>query len=204
MPRTGVTKDQVAVAASAVCARGEAPTLAKVRQELGDTGSISTIGPYLRAWKEERAEARVEPSGAPVPEPVRAQNELYLDKIWAAAQAVAEANLAPQREALLREKTETAAAIEEVMEAALEVETTLENTTQALQKAEAEQAATLQQLLEATRANGALQVQVETALKAKAKAQQEVLVLQQELNKVRLKEVTALKASRSPKQDQSS
>ena len=200
MPRTGVTKDQVAVAASAVCARGEAPTLANVRQELGDTGSISTIGPYLRAWKEERAEARVEPSGAPVPEPVRAQNELYLDKIWAAAQAVAEANLAPQREALLREKAETAAAIEEVMEAALEVETTLENTTQALQKAEAEQAATLQQLLEATRANGALQVQVESALKAQAKAQQEVLVLQQEVNRLRLKGVAAIKASRSPKQ----
>jgi len=199
MPRTGVTKDQVAVAASAICARGEAPTLDNVRQELG-TGSLGTIAPYLRAWKAERAEARVEASGAPVPEPVRAQNELYLDKIWAAAQAVAEANLAPQREALAREKAETAAAIQEVMEATQKVETALENTTQALKKAEEDQAATLQQLLEATRANGALQVQVETALKAQAKAQQEVLVLQQELNKVRLKEVTALKASRSPKQ----
>lgn len=49
MARPGVTKEQVFAAANAVLARGDRPTIDRVRQELG-TGSPNTVNGHLDDW----------------------------------------------------------------------------------------------------------------------------------------------------------
>lgn len=54
MGRTGVTYSDVATAAAAIQAKGENPTVDRVRERLG-TGSKGTISPLLKQWKHEQA-----------------------------------------------------------------------------------------------------------------------------------------------------
>ncbi|MCO1335065.1 DNA-binding protein [Microbulbifer sp. OS29] len=63
MARTGVTYLDVFEAAKAIKARGEEPTVDKVRTLLG-TGSKSTIAPLLKRWKSETA-SNTDVSGLP-------------------------------------------------------------------------------------------------------------------------------------------
>jgi endonuclease/exonuclease/phosphatase (EEP) superfamily protein YafD len=99
MPRTGITETQILAAIEALQARGEAVSKITVRKELGDTGSYGTISAFLQRWREQRAqEAPVELQ--PIPDPVQA----LFAKAWSAAQALAQAELAPQREALAQEQ----------------------------------------------------------------------------------------------------
>ncbi|WP_445364293.1 DNA-binding protein [Microbulbifer sp. ANSA003] len=63
MARTGVTYLDIFEAAKAIKARGEEPTVDKVRTLLG-TGSKSTIAPLLKRWKSETA-SNTDVSGLP-------------------------------------------------------------------------------------------------------------------------------------------
>lgn len=54
MARIGVTYLEVAQAADSLVARGELPTLRKLRIELGGTGSPNTIQKHLSVWREAR------------------------------------------------------------------------------------------------------------------------------------------------------
>ncbi|WP_444922161.1 DNA-binding protein [Microbulbifer sp. CnH-101-G] len=54
MARTGVTYLDIVQAAKAIKARGEEPTVDRVRAQLG-TGSKSTIAPLLKRWRSESA-----------------------------------------------------------------------------------------------------------------------------------------------------
>lgn len=56
MARKGITFDQVANAASAIKARGQEPTIAAVRVELGDEGSYTTISTHLAKWRADAAD----------------------------------------------------------------------------------------------------------------------------------------------------
>lgn len=56
MARKGVTFDQVANAARAIKARGQEPTIAAVRVELGDEGSYTTISTHIAKWRAEEAD----------------------------------------------------------------------------------------------------------------------------------------------------
>ena len=52
MARAGVSEYHVFQAADRLKALGVNPTVEKVRRELGDTGSSTTINNHLRAWRE--------------------------------------------------------------------------------------------------------------------------------------------------------
>jgi len=52
--RVGITFEQVVEAADHILASGHNPTIEKIRRQLGDTGSNSSIGKYLNQWKAER------------------------------------------------------------------------------------------------------------------------------------------------------
>lgn len=56
MARKGITFDQVANAARAIKARGQEPTIAAIRVELGDEGSYTTISTHLAKWRAEEAD----------------------------------------------------------------------------------------------------------------------------------------------------
>ena len=99
MPRTGITEAQILAAIEALQSRGEVVSKITVRKELGDTGSYGTISAFLQRWREQRAqEAPAEI--LPVPDPV----QVLFAKVWSAAQGLAQAELAPQREALAQEQ----------------------------------------------------------------------------------------------------
>jgi chromosome segregation ATPase len=51
MARAGILYSHVAKAAAQLAAAGANPTVDTVRAALGDTGSKSTIGPFLKRWK---------------------------------------------------------------------------------------------------------------------------------------------------------
>lgn len=67
--RSGVTEPDVWKAAEAIAARGERPTVERVRAELGNTGSPNTITPKLTSWflslHKRLSQAGLEPLPAP-------------------------------------------------------------------------------------------------------------------------------------------
>ncbi len=109
MGRAGITNDQIKTAIDALQTRGEVVNKNTVRRELGNTGSFGTITAYLKSWRAEQDQDLSTNENFPcIPESVLN----HFGRIWATAQAVAEAELAPQREALAQE----AAAIKAVLE----------------------------------------------------------------------------------------
>jgi FtsZ-binding cell division protein ZapB len=51
MARTGITQEEVFQAAEAIRGEAETPSIDRVRQRLGNTGSPNTIHKYLKIWK---------------------------------------------------------------------------------------------------------------------------------------------------------
>jgi len=51
MARRGINKEKVFAAADRLAARGEAVTVTRLREEVGNTGSYTTISSYLKAWR---------------------------------------------------------------------------------------------------------------------------------------------------------
>ena len=64
MARAGILYSHVAKAAAQLAAAGKNPTVDNVREQLGDTGSKSTIAPLLKQWKAQR---QGETAGAGLP-----------------------------------------------------------------------------------------------------------------------------------------
>jgi hypothetical protein len=107
MPRTGITEPQIMAAIEALQGRGEPVSKITVRKELGDTGSYGTISAFLQRWKAQREQEAPEEAG-PVPESVQA----LFAKAWSVAQGQAQAELAPQREALAQAQAELKAELQ--------------------------------------------------------------------------------------------
>ena len=101
MPRIGITEPQILAAIEALQGRGEAVTKVTVRKELGDTGSYGTISAFLQRWRDQRAQ-EIPEEALPIPDPVQG----LFAKAWTMAQSMAQAELAPQREALAQEQAE--------------------------------------------------------------------------------------------------
>lgn len=57
MSRIGVTYEEVELQAETLVAKGENPTLEKVRRALGDRGSNSTLSKYINEWRRRRAKS---------------------------------------------------------------------------------------------------------------------------------------------------
>lgn len=76
MGRTGVTYNDVANAAAEIQAKGENPTVDRVRERLG-TGSKGTISPMLKQWKHEQAPFLKEQPNTLPPDLLNMTNSLW-------------------------------------------------------------------------------------------------------------------------------
>lgn len=54
MPRAGVSFEEVELHAETLLAKGDNPTIEKIRRALGDRGSNSTISKYINEWRSRR------------------------------------------------------------------------------------------------------------------------------------------------------
>ena len=54
MARPGITYDEVVAAINVIIANSEEPTIMRIREELGNTGSPNTIHRHLTSWRESR------------------------------------------------------------------------------------------------------------------------------------------------------
>jgi chromosome segregation ATPase len=124
MARPGITQGQVFEVAETLVAEGLAPTVPLVRERLG-SGSFTTLGEHLRAWKEKHAAAAVAEIHD-MPEKVRAAFQLA----WQVAFRNAQTEVETQRQALeamrremereQRDMTEEIRRLEREIEAAVE------------------------------------------------------------------------------------
>ncbi|MGO2415220.1 MULTISPECIES: DNA-binding protein [Cobetia] len=92
MARTGVQYEDVQRAIESLMARGEAPSVQKIREVLG-TGSFTTISDHLREWRQRRAEKRDEPLSQAMPDSLTET----LAVVWKEAQGLANESLVHYR-----------------------------------------------------------------------------------------------------------
>lgn len=93
MARSGVTYHDVQRAIDELLARGESPSVQKVRERLG-TGSFTTISDHLREWRQRRAQNR----DVPPPRGMPAALQELAEGLWHQAQESAKESLAHYRE----------------------------------------------------------------------------------------------------------
>ncbi|MHC9035170.1 DNA-binding protein [Cobetia marina] len=93
MARIGVQYEDVQRAIESLMARGEAPSVQKIREVLG-TGSFTTISDHLREWRQRRAEKRDEPLTQAMPDSLTET----LATVWSEAQSLANESLAHYRQ----------------------------------------------------------------------------------------------------------
>ena len=94
----GITKNQIWVVADELQRLGQTPTLAAVREMLGETGSFSTIAPAMAEWRGQHMKA----TGAkmPIPEAFSARMRQQAEHVWAEALGVADELVSSERDAL--------------------------------------------------------------------------------------------------------
>lgn len=97
MANLGVTEKQVFTVADSLKQIGIEPTIVGIREKLGNTGSLTTISKYLKAWKEHQELI------APLSEPPIAFNQ-SAKALWNVAFRFAEEEFKNQNEALKIEK----------------------------------------------------------------------------------------------------
>lgn len=135
MSRTGVTFQQVELAAEKILATGESPTIEKVRRLLGGTGSNSTLSKHLHEWRSERLCASTSTLPAPnlPPDPVNAA----VDRVWKEMAKESEAKIQTMRS---HYETETSR-IQQQLASIQEVNDSLTQERNALQQAYHQQTA---------------------------------------------------------------
>lgn len=92
MARSGVQYEDVQRAIDTLMARGEAPSVQKIREALG-TGSFTTISEHLREWRKRREENR----DVPPPRGMPAALQELAESLWQQAQEAANEALAHYR-----------------------------------------------------------------------------------------------------------
>jgi hypothetical protein len=110
MARTGITYDDVAQTATALLARGENPTIQRIREQLG-SGSNTTISNHLRLWQQQRRED----SALSLPPSLPEQLLPALETFWQIAVEQAAATFEQERAAARREMEETRQARDEAL-----------------------------------------------------------------------------------------
>ncbi|WP_311947992.1 DNA-binding protein [Halomonas piscis] len=98
MARTGIQYADVRRAIDELIARGDSPSVQRIREVLG-TGSFTTISEHFRCWRDEREKNRDAPPPRELPEAIVS---LATD-MWRQAQDVANEGLAHYREEANRE-----------------------------------------------------------------------------------------------------
>ena len=115
------TEAQVHDAANALVERGDRPTLAAVRRELGG-GSYTTISEAMKRWREQQSEQREAAAAPAMPERVQEQGEVLLRAVWQAATGEAQQNIAAREEAAEQREREAEAQVIEFRDALKDVE----------------------------------------------------------------------------------
>lgn len=110
MARSGVQYEDVQQAIEALLAKGDAPSVQKIRDVLG-TGSFTTISDHLREWRLQREANRDTPVSHAMPEPVMRLAE----GLWDKAQEAAVAALNGYREQADRQVAEAQSAMQEAL-----------------------------------------------------------------------------------------
>ena len=102
MARHGVDYNTVKRTINTLLARGEAPSVQRIRNELG-TGSNSTIADHLRAWRGQQAKKITPILPSTIPESVVSAMEV----LWQTAAEQAENQLADLRNTLNEQNKQT-------------------------------------------------------------------------------------------------
>lgn len=102
-----VSKERVFETADKLAAKGEKPTLDRIRAELGG-GSFKDISPAMQEW---RAKTSAQQAAAPIkeeaPEALSERFRALLDESWTQALAMANDRLKVEREAMERQRRES-------------------------------------------------------------------------------------------------
>src|SRR5690554_1629439 len=110
MARIGIQYDDVCGAIDTLIARGESPSVQKIREVLG-TGSFTTISDHLREWRSRRESKSDLPVSHTMPEAVLRLAESF----WQRAQEASGKTLAQYREEADRRVEEAQVAIQEAL-----------------------------------------------------------------------------------------
>lgn len=94
----GITKNQIWAAADELQSLGQTPTLAAVREMLGETGSFSTIAPAMADWR--ALQTKTAGAKMPIPEAFSARMRQQAEHVWAEALGVANELVSSERDAL--------------------------------------------------------------------------------------------------------
>jgi chromosome segregation ATPase len=172
LPRPGVKEQQFLAAIAALQGRGEKVTQMAVLKELG-TGSATTVGAFLATWREQQAEASSNQT-VPVPESVKTIADAASARIWTAAIQAAEGELAPQREALARDKDAMEATLAESAEVIRHLEHQLESVAAQLTEATAQAQASQLRLAEQAEQVGYLRGKLEATESAAIQTRQKL------------------------------
>jgi hypothetical protein len=78
------TREQIEAAIEKFTARGDEPSVRKVWDELGKSGSFSQVNPVLSAWR--RAQAARSAAGSPVPDALTETAIALVTKCWTPAE----------------------------------------------------------------------------------------------------------------------
>ena len=94
----GITKENIWAAADELQRLGKTPTLAAVRELLGETGSFSTIAPAMSDWR--ALQMKTIGAKAPIPDAFLARMRQQAEHVWADALGVADELVSSERDAL--------------------------------------------------------------------------------------------------------
>ena len=100
MGRPGVIYQDVAMAAEQLSAQGRNPTIESVRASLG-TGSTATVGPYLRAWRNNQDASRQLALKEKLPEELIAVIKGLWERVFIEAEAKFETERLETRQSLI-------------------------------------------------------------------------------------------------------
>ena len=120
-----MTSERIIETAEAITERGESPTLAAVRRELGG-GSYTTISEVMKEWKAKRQAALALAAVVQVPTAVQEAMSQAAITVWTAATQQHAATLAAERETLKEERQRLEGERREAVELADQVSRELE------------------------------------------------------------------------------
>lgn len=106
-----INQERVNQVCEAMDAEGKAPTLAAVREALGE-GSFSTLARMVKVWKAGRVDVEPVAMAVEVPEAVAAAGARMAAMVWAEAERLAGERLAGERADMEASKAEMAAELE--------------------------------------------------------------------------------------------
>lgn len=100
-----LTEDKILEAADQLMEQGENPTMAKIREYLGNRGSFTTINQALKKWKAKQA-IESQPIKVEAPEAITARLSDLGSEIWEIAQQLANQTLSSERQVLEQARIE--------------------------------------------------------------------------------------------------